>query len=146
MAEITELRVPVFDFDTGEFVIGLDGAVKTATGSEAVGIIAVKAEQTERGVFPVYGDYENEEENHVYGSDVKAFGICGEYPKDVRLSEVKRATKEAIEYDPWIESVDSVEVIEGTDLAGNPCFIVSVEFTDIFRNSVLVEGVEVNGS
>ena len=89
MADI-DLRVPVFDFDTGEFVTGLDGTVKTVTGSEAVGMIAVKAEETERGVFPVYGDFENEEENHVYGSDVKAYGICGDYPKDVRLSEVKR--------------------------------------------------------
>lgn len=143
MAENTELRVPVFDFDTGEFVTGLDGSVKTVTGSQAVGIIAVKAEQTERGIFPVYGDYENEEENHVYGSDVKAFGICGEYPNDVRLSEVRRAAEEAISYDPWIESVDSVTVIEGTDKAGNACFIVNIEFTDIFRNSVLVEGVDV---
>ena len=50
MADI-DLRVPVFDFDTGEFVIGLDGTVKTVTGSEAVGMIAVKAEETERGVF-----------------------------------------------------------------------------------------------
>ena len=52
MADI-DLRVPVFDFDTGEFVIGLDGTVKTVTGSEAVGMIAVKAEETERGApFP----------------------------------------------------------------------------------------------
>ena len=28
MADI-DLRVPVFDFDTGEFVTGLDGTVKT---------------------------------------------------------------------------------------------------------------------
>ena len=89
MADI-DLRVPVFDFDTGEFVTGLDGTVKTVTGSEAVGMIAVKAEETERGVFPVYGDFENEEENHVYGSDVKAYGICGDYPKDVRLSGTVR--------------------------------------------------------
>lgn len=143
MAANIDLRVPVFDFDTGEFVIGLDGSVKTVTGSQAVGIIAVKAEQTERGVFPVYGDYENEEENHVYGSDVKAFGICGEYPNDVRLSEVRRAAEEAIAYDPWIESVDSVTVTEGNDKANRPCFIVDIYFTDIFRNSVLVEGVVV---
>lgn len=143
MAENIDLRVPVFDFDTGEFVLSLDGAVKTVTGSEAVGVITVKAEQTERGVFPVYGNYENEEENHIYGSDVKAFGICGEYPKDVRLSEVKRAAEEAIAYDPWILSVDSVTVEEGKDKDGNPCFIVDIEFTDIFRNSILVEGVEV---
>ena len=143
MAENTELRVPVFDFDTGEFVVGLDGTVKNATGSQAVGMVVLKAEQTERGVFPVYGDYENEEENHVYGSDVKAFGICGDYPKDVRMSEVKRAAKEAIAYDPWVVSVDSVTVEEGKDLNGRPCFIENIEFTDIFRNSVLVEGVEV---
>lgn len=143
MAENTELRVPVFDFDTGEFVVGLDGTVKTVTGSQAVGMVVLKAEQTERGVFPVYGDYENEEENHVYGSDVKAFGICGDYPKDVRMSEVKRAAKEAIAYDPWVVSVDSVTVEEGKDLNGRSCFIENIEFTDIFRNSVLVEGVEV---
>lgn len=143
MAKITELKVPVFDFDTGEFVVGLNGNVKTVIGSKAAGMVALKAEQTERGIFPVYGDYENEEENHIYGSDVRAFGICGEYPKDVRLSEVKRAAEEAIAYDPWIESVDSVEVTEGVDKNNNPCFIVDIVFTDIFRNSVLVEGVEV---
>ena len=139
----SDLRVPVFDCDTGEFVTGLDGTVKTVTGSEAVGMIAVKAEETERGVFPVYGDFENEEENHVYGSDVKAYGICGDYPKDVRLSEVKRAAEEAIAYDPWITSVDNVSVEEGEDKNGTLCFIVNIEFTDIFRNSILVEGVEV---
>lgn len=143
MAELTEMKVPMFDFDKGEFVTGLNGAVLTATGSRAVGIIAVKAEQTERGVFPVYGDYEDEEENHVYGSDVKAFGICNDYPQDVRMSEVRRAAEEAIAYDPWIESVDDVTVEEGKDLNGNACFIVNIEFTDIFRNQVLVEGVEV---
>lgn len=118
MADI-DLRVPVFDFDTGEFVIGLDGTVKTVTGSEAVGMIAVKAEETERGVFPVYGDFENEEENHVYGSDVKAYGICGDYPKDVRLSEVKRAAEEAIAYSiiasslklPYFFSIEAAYVL-----------------------------------
>ena len=144
MAENNDLRVPVFDFDTGEFVIGLDGVVETVTGSQAVGVIAVKAEQTERGVFPVYGNFEDEEENHIYGSDVKAYGICGEYPEDVRLSEVKRAAEEAIAYDPWVVSVDSVTVEKGEDKEGRPCFIVDIEFTDIFRNAVLVEGVEVN--
>lgn len=143
MAKITELRVPVFDFDIGEFVTGLSGNVKTVTGSQAAGIIAVKAEQTERGAFPVYGDYEDEDENHVYGSDAKAYGICGDYPKSVRMSEVKRACEEAIAFDPWIDSVDSVEITEGTDKNGNACFIADIEFTDIFRNSVLVEGVEV---
>lgn len=76
-------------------------------------------------------------------SDVKAYGICGDYPKDVRISEVKRAAEEAIAYDPWITSVDSVSVEEGEDKNGAPCFIVDIEFTDIFRNSILVEGVEV---
>lgn len=80
MADI-DLRVPVFDFDTGEFVIGLDGTVKTVTGSEAVGMIAVKAEETERGIFPVYGDFENEEENHVYGSDVKGLRYLWRLPE-----------------------------------------------------------------
>lgn len=47
------------------------------------------------------------------------------------------------EHDPWITSVDSVSVEEGEDENGTPCFIVDIEFTDIFRNSILVEGVEV---
>ena len=145
MAEITELKTPVFDFDTGEFVCGLDGTVKTYTGSKAVAIIVQKAQLTERGVFPVYGDFEDEENNHIYGSDVKAFGIPGEYPKDVRLSEIKRAVSEAIQYDPWIESVDTIIVEEGKDKAGKPCFIVDISYTDIFNNSVSVEGVEING-
>lgn len=48
-----------------------------------------------------------------------------------------------IAYDPWITSVDNVSVEEGEDKNGTPCFIVNIEFTDIFRNSILVEGVEV---
>lgn len=143
MAENIELRVPVFNFDTGEFEVGVSGAVKTLVGSQAVGQIALKAELTERGVFPVYGDYENEEENHVYGSDVKAVGIRGDFPKDIRLSEVARAVEEAIAYDPWVVSVDDVSVEEGVDSGGKPCFIVAVQFTDIFQKEVLVEGVEV---
>lgn len=143
MAENIDLRVPVFNFDTGEFEVGVSGAVKTVVGSPAVGQIVLKAELTERGIFPVYGDYENEENNHVYGSDVKAVGIRGDFPKDVRLSEIRRAAEEAIAYDPWIVSVNEVSVEEGTDHNGKPCFIVSVQFTDIFQNDVLVEGVEV---
>ena len=66
MAENIDLRVPVFDFDTGEFVIGLDGVVETVTGSQAVGVIAVKAEQTERGVFPVYGNLRRRGKPHIW--------------------------------------------------------------------------------
>lgn len=143
MAENIDLRVPVFNFDTGEFEVGVSGAVKTVTGSLAVGQITLKSELTERGVFPVYGDYEDEENNHVYGSDVKAVGIRGEYPADVRLSEVARAVEEAIAYDPWVVSVNEVTVNEGTDKNGKPCYVVTVQFTDIFQNEVLVEGVEV---
>ena len=64
-------------------------------------------------------------------------------PERREASGSKRAAEEAIAYDPWMTSVDSVSAEEGEDKNGTPCFIVDIEFTGIFRNSILVEGVEV---
>lgn len=141
--EENELLVPVFDYELGEFVVNPDGSVKTVSGSEAAGHVALKAESTERGVFAVYANYDDEDENHIFGSDVKAVGITTDLPEAARMEEVKRAAEEAIAYDPWVESVDEVTVTKGVDKNGKPCFIIDIEFTDIFAETVIVEGVEV---
>ena len=42
-------KTPVFDWDTGQFALGVGGTVKTAVGAEAAAIIAQKALNTQLG-------------------------------------------------------------------------------------------------
>ncbi|WP_332648903.1 DUF2634 domain-containing protein [Lysinibacillus sp. 54212] len=139
-------RVPVFDWEKGDFIRDMQGNVKTVSGAEAVQHITMKALNTIRGVYLIYADLDNEDLHHKYGSDVdlvKKQDISDE----VKLEEMKRAIVEALIYDPWITDVLDVEVsrssLEGrneTDAAYMSCTIKS-----IFGVDVQLEGVSLNG-
>jgi hypothetical protein len=112
-------KTPVFDWDAGEFATDLAGRVRTATGAPAVEQIVLKAQQTIRGAFLIYAaDPEVPgSKGHTYGSDVDNIRVS-DLPDSAKLSEMERAVKEAVIYDPWIKDVRDVTVQhQGTDEA-----------------------------
>lgn len=142
-----EKRTPVFNWYVdqrgipyGEFLVDPSGRVVTATEREAVEQIVIKAQATARGVYLIYADPENEENNHKYGSDVFEI-LRQELPESVRKSEVERAIKQALIYDPWVtDVVDLVVSNLGTEEA-------TADFTvkTIFDRDIEVKGVPLNG-
>lgn len=143
--QMSEMRVPIFDFDKGDFVTGGNGQVLTATGSLAVAQIAIKAEQTQRKKYNVYGDYEDPTRNHIYGSDVLNIAVREDLPENVRHSEIERAAKDAIRYDPWVEDVTTATYYQEITDDGKVRDMVDLTIEDVFGGSIDVKGVEVNG-
>ena len=138
-------KTPIFDFDTGEFVLGVAGTIQTATGAKAVAIIAQKTLNTQLGKFTVYGNYEDFTKNHIYGSRVQDVATRRELPEAVRISEIERETKEALRYDPRIKNIVSVSVTKDYDKNGEPCYFTDTEIETYFNNTVEVKGVKING-
>lgn len=143
--QMSEMRVPIFDFEKGDFAIGGNGQVLTATGSLAVAQIAIKAEQTQRRKYSVYGDYEDPTRNHTYGSDVLNIAEREDLPEAVRQSEMERAAEEAISYDPWVEEVTTTTYYQEIADDGTVKDMIDVTLTDVFGGSIDVKGVEING-
>lgn len=120
MATEAEKKTPVFDWHNGDFLRDPKGKIVTVTQEEAVEQIVIKAQQTARGLFLIYAHPEEPELDHTYGSD--AWDILNNNNKalseEARISELKRAFKEALIYDPWITDVVDI-VIErlGTEEA-----------------------------
>jgi hypothetical protein len=133
-------KSPVFDFEAGEFVLDSQNNVKLAYGKDALPNIIIKASSTPRGVYSVYANVDKPELDHKYGSDVEEIATHRELSTQARLSELKRAVTESLEYDTWIESVDSVEVkTQGTDGV-----LISANLSTIFDDEPLeVKGVKV---
>lgn len=141
MAEENEKRTPVFDWDKGEFAVNLNKAVVTAAEGEAVKQIILKAYSTARGVFLIYANVEDPEDDHVYGNDAQEVLTRADLNEEARISELERAIEEALIHDPWITEVYDI-VIErlGTDEA-----TASFKVGTVFDREVIIEGVELNG-
>ena len=102
-----ELKTPVFDWDTGDFLVDARDQVVCVTGSAAAQQIAVKALQTIRGVFLIYADIEDEDLDHKYGNDTENV-LKEDLTEETRLSEIERAIEESLIYDPWITEVREI--------------------------------------
>lgn len=137
-------KTPVFDWTTGQFALGVGGTIKTATGTEAVAMIAQKALNTQLGKYSVYADYEDFSKNHIYGSRVHDIAVRRDLPEAVRLSEIERETKEALRYDPRIKEVTSVSVYTGYE-NGEQCIYTDIELVTVYNKQIEVKGVKVNG-
>jgi len=109
MVEEYQKKTPVFDWEKGDFVVDPQRRVITVTEEKAVEQVIIKALQTQRAIFLIYADPENEDNNHKYGNDA-ANVLTANLSDDARLSELKRAVKEALVYDPWILDVYDIEV------------------------------------
>lgn len=138
-------KVPAFDWDKLEFVTGPGGTIKTFTGQEAAAHVAVKAQQTQRGKYLIYGNMENPSANHIYGSDVHDILVRQELTKAVRTSELERAASEAITYDPWITEIRDISVYEQADTGGVTRLYEDMTLVTVFGD-VRLEGVPIYGS
>lgn len=136
-------KTPVFDWLNGEFLMDFQGGVVLATESKAAVQVIVKAQQTKRGVFLVYADVENPALNHKYGSDVHDIAVRRDITEEVRISEIKRAVKEAVIFDPWVEDVTDIEVYKERDMDGVLKDFVKYNVKTIY-DSVSVEGVAIS--
>ncbi|GKU79283.1 DUF2634 domain-containing protein [Paenibacillus sp. L3-i20] len=104
-------KTPIFDWEQGEFATDLTGRVKMATGALAVEQIILKAQHTIRGLFLVYAaDPEVVGiKGHTYGSDLREIRKS-DLPLAAKHSELERAIKEAVIYDPWIRNVSEITI------------------------------------
>jgi hypothetical protein len=140
MAEESEKRTPVFDWEIGDFKTDPQGRIVTVTEQEAVEQIAIKAVNTVRGVFLIYGNVDDEDLDHKYGSDVQNV-LRAPISEDLRLEELKRAVREALIYDPWVEDVYDVEVTrEGVEPDAG---YVDLKIRTIFNTEIPLERVTV---
>ena len=131
---------PVFDWDEGDFVVDMAGQVATAAGPSAVPHILAKAQQTARGKYAVYADLENADLNHKYGSDVYDILSRKDLDEQTRISELKRAIRDAIEYDPWVKSVTAITITQTT----GDTYTAEYEVLTIF-DTIEVKGAVLNG-
>jgi hypothetical protein len=132
-------KSPVFDYEKGEFVF--DGnRVKTVQGAEALKEILTKAIGTERGVYTIYADPDDETKNHKYGNDAVLLITRRELSEAAQQSEVKRATKEAVIYDPWVKDAYNIRLEKN----GTDSYSCSADIDTIFDEVVTVGGVVVN--
>ena len=119
MASKDTRKTPVFDWEAGEFALDAARKVRTSTGAEAVIEVVTKAQQTIRGAYLIYGaDPEvSGSKGHTYGSDVDTVRVS-DLPTAAKLSEMERAVKDAIMYDPWVKDVRDITVTrQGSDEA-----------------------------
>jgi hypothetical protein len=134
---------PVFDWKTGDFAVDAQGRVKTASGNYAVEQIVIKAQQTVRAAFLIYADPDDEENDHKYGSEAKDVILRRELSQEARNSELQRAVKEALIYDPWVLEVYDVTVYQQVENGVTKDY-VDFKLQTIF-DEINLEGVALNG-
>lgn len=139
-----ELKTPVWDWELGEFAISSHGKVAVATSGAAVIEIVTKAQATPRGVYPIYARPGDPDLDHKYGSDVADILTRRDLSEAARVSELKRAVVDAIQYDPWIYEVNDVSITqqtisdgENTETAYYAAYTVVTPF-----DTITVEGVK----
>lgn len=133
-------KSPLFDWGKGEFMLA-PGRVLTGTESKAVEQVIIKAQQTARGVYLIYADTENPALNHKYGSDVHDIAVRRDLTEDVRRSELERAIRDAILYDPWVIGVHDIVITR----RGTNEVYADFKVTTIYDTEIEVEGVALNG-
>lgn len=140
MADESVKRSPVFDWDKGDFVKGPQGEVVTVTGGDALQQVLIKALQTERGAALIYANTDDPDADNKYGNDAGRVLRAEGLSEEARLSELTRAVREAVIYDPWVTgAVDAAVTRLDKDSAE-----ASMTVQTIF-DAVRLEGVIVNG-
>lgn len=135
-----EKKSPVFDWEAGEFKIGLNNAVEVATEERAVEQVVIKALQTWRGVYLIYANVDQAALDHAYGSDVRNVLAASGLSEETRISELERTVREALIYLDWINAVYDVEINrQGTDEA-----TATFKVGTVFDDEQLVEGVNLS--
>ncbi|TVX92229.1 DUF2634 domain-containing protein [Paenibacillus agilis] len=139
-----DLKTPVFDWDTGDFLVDLQGRIVTATGAEAVEQIVMKATQTIRGLFLIYANLEEPELDHKYGNDA-VHTLVMDMPNSAKISELKRNILDALVYDPWINDVTDIEIEQRQDDKGEWAYYGNATIHHVFGTSEIAEVTVANG-
>jgi Protein of unknown function (DUF2634) len=153
-------RSPVFNWQTGEFETDLQNRIITVTEGEAMEQIILKAQQTARGAYLIYANVDDPDLNHIYGSDAWEVLREPDLPEAVRIDELKRVIREAIEYDPWVTEVSEVRISRAPE-GGQPddlqppfikplyperdAVYCTITVSTIWDNNFTIEGVQLNG-
>lgn len=135
MAEESEKRSPVFDWENGEFLLDHANNVMTVTEQEAAEQIIIKALQTARGAFLIYANVDDEDLHHKYGSDVPDIQKDGTISQQVKEDEIKRAVEEALIYLDWVNEVNNIAL--NTDNADPE---VSLDVVTVFDRVIEIKG------
>lgn len=135
-------KTAVFDWDIGDFKQAIQGAIQTVEDAAALEQVVIKAHSTPRGVFLIYADPANPEKHHKYGSDVIAVALQPNLTADNRESELKRAIREALIYDPWIKDVIDITLYEQTT-DGVTDMYADYTLVTVFDTKQQLEGVAI---
>jgi hypothetical protein len=136
-----ELKSPVFDWDAGDFAT-IAGGVRAAQHGDAVAQVIIKAQATPRGIYPIYARPDDQTLDHKYGSDVADILTRRELTEEARVSELKRAIVEAIQYDPWVLEVLDVNVYQDKDDdSGESAYFADYKVRTVF-DTVAMKGVK----
>mgnify|MGYP000920901957 CR=1 FL=1 len=146
---VKDKKTPVFDFAKGDFVTDAYGKVTTTTGILAAVPVIIKAQQTPQGRYPIYRNSLDAQFNHKYGNSAWHILTRPFLSDEVRLSELKRAMREAILYDPWVKEVRDMTLARRTAKDSlDPedkgyADVLAVEFTvqTIFDEELTLRGV-----
>lgn len=151
---IKDKKTPVFDFKTGEFMTDDHGRILTTGGILGAVVVIMKAQQTPRATHPVYRNAINTRLNHKYGNSAWHILTRPDLTEEVRLSEMKRAMREAILYDPWVLEVYNMSIVRRSvnerpvrdGSKQTPVDVLDTEFTvrTIFDEELTVRGVVYN--
>ncbi|SKA99316.1 Protein of unknown function [Caloramator quimbayensis] len=113
-----ELPTPTeyaWDFEKNDFILK-DGSFVVVEGLEAIKIWIYKTLQTPRFRYAIYSDD--------YGHDLEDL-IGSDFSKAAAESEIKRILYEALMVNPYIESIEDVEVIFDGDTLGISCIVAT---------------------
>ena len=94
---------PKFDFETGEFVTGRNGAATMACGLEGLKNWIRKVLHTPRGRYRIYGD-------SGYGNRLEELLVGKTFPREYVIAEAERQVKETLMQNPEIQAVDSFDL------------------------------------
>ena len=147
-----EKRTPVFDWIAGDFKRDIRGNIVTATQQEAAVEVIIKALQTKRGIYLIYGSFDDDLD-HKYGNDTWDILANQEISDEVRIDEIKRAIEEALVYDPWILEVYDIEVTRDHKALQDfwqrrpevDAVYASFKVSTIFDSALAIEGIVIEG-
>jgi len=123
-------RAPLFDFETGEFIMSPEGAIEEANDQKVL-IQHVKiALSVERGAYPIF--------NFNFGNDLNK--LIGQTPSFAH-ARAPSMIREALMLDPRIEGVD----VQDVDVTSQAYIEADIVVRDAVSRQEINLGIIVNG-
>ena len=110
---------PLFDFETGDFVMGRGGAVQLVTGRDELMNWIRKTLHTPMNKYRIY-------EGSSYGSRLEELLVGKVLPKAYVLAEAERYARETITQHPDVYTVDSFGIVQDGSVVTISCRVNSI--------------------